>query len=101
MSEANPDHEGTDDLEEVEELDDDERLQRLLERCVMTLSEHFDSVRIFVTHGQREGNRPVTSGKSAGCGNIYATYGWVREWMLNQEHLTRLEVEKRNRDSDI
>ena len=53
------------------------------------LIEHFDSVQIFATRGQGDGN---TGYVHLGAGNFYANYGAVREWMIRQDEMARMDA---------
>lgn len=61
----------------------------LVENALNVLSEHFDSVSIFVNRHEGDGTEHL----SAGRGNFYARIGQVKEWLLQEEHKSRLEVE--------
>lgn len=57
----------------------------MLRRHASMLSEHFDSVRIFVTRQMHDGTVSVTEG----AGNFQAQQGQVREWLIRQDENTR------------
>lgn len=55
------------------------------------LSEHFDSVQIFVTaheSGTYNGTRFITHGN----GNYFARVGVVRDWLVKEEEQARQEI---------
>ena len=75
--------------------------ERLLKQHVGQLLEHFDSVRIFVTHQIPTDNGPQTVGANDGGGNWYASLGLVKEWVEQQDHRARVYIESSDaRDSD-
>lgn len=62
-------------------------LKRLQDACSL-LSNHFDTVQIFVTRHQphdeeNKGTRCVVWG----IGNWYARYGQVKEWIIKEEKM--------------
>ena len=64
-----------------------EQEQKLVDDTVAKLSEHFDSVRIFVT--RHEGNESNTASYETGGGNFYAQLGQIREWLGIQDQFQR------------
>jgi len=70
-----------------------EEEERLVKQHVAALSEHFDSVQIFVSrHDPAIQDGTVTV--SWGAGNWYARAGQIREWILRQEEITRRQIQK-------
>lgn len=63
---------------------------KLVRLAAHSLGEHFDSVRIICTHTM-EGN---TANYTYGAGNLYAQQGSVRDWIIEQETMTKLELKK-------
>ena len=65
-------------------------MQRV-EDAMNSLSEHYDTVQIFVTRYEPtiEGG---TVNASLGSGNWYARYGQVREWLIKSEENSRQEA---------
>jgi hypothetical protein len=61
----------------------------MVEKALETLSEHFDCVMIFVNRHESDGTEHL----SAGRGNFYARVGQIREWLVQEEHKSRLEIE--------
>lgn len=60
-----------------------ERLQKMVNDAALKLSDHFDSVRIFVTMPSvSEGC--ATACYSVGEGNFYAQQGQIVEWLQRQ-----------------
>ncbi len=59
-----------------------------VEAAVNQLSEHFDTVQIFVT--KHDGASDFTFAGSRQSGPIYTRYGQVREWLLTVDELTRI-----------
>lgn len=62
---------------------------KFLQAEVNKLSARFDSVQIIAT--RQDGDNTVAI--YAGFGNWFAREGSVREWVLKQEHSTRLQTE--------
>lgn len=62
-----------------------------LRKHVEQLGEHFDSVSIFCTRHEPE-TEDGTIQISDGCGNWFARYGQVREWLLRSEERSRNNV---------
>jgi hypothetical protein len=65
-----------------------EDLPTILQRHVTALMEHCDSVRIFVTVNERDGEVSCTEGS----GSFKAQMGHVREWIIRQEENVRLHT---------
>jgi hypothetical protein len=61
-----------------------------MRRVAEDLGEHAESVRIFCTI-KRDDNGSGTQLIARGCGNWYAQYGSVKEWVLRAEEEVRLE----------
>lgn len=66
-----------------------ERLDGILSSHVAQLMEHFDSVSITITKHVVEDDR--TLARSRGDGNWYARFASVKEWVVKQEELMRME----------
>jgi len=62
-----------------------EELQRLVDKAAQDLSEHCDSVRIFVVTHDNDLSKAYTSGK----GNFYSQVGQVTEWLERQHEYVR------------
>lgn len=64
-----------------------------------SLSEHFDSVQIFVTrHEPAEEDGTIHTAK--GVGNWFCRYGQVKEWLIAQDERTRIHTRKNDEKSD-
>lgn len=61
------------------------------------LSEHFDSVQIFVTRHE-SGRLDGTIRCELGAGNWFARYGQVKDWVTYTEERTRADVRKEERE---
>lgn len=73
-----------------------EDLERLKQHT-QQLSEHFDTVQIFVTRhmpAELNGTRVV----NYGSGNWYARYGQVSLWLTEHEECERLNVRKEDEE---
>lgn len=77
------------DPEDSDETPEQKRLTKLVDDACSDLSEHFDSIRIFVTMPSETSNH--TANYSAGRGNIYAQIGQVREWLIRDDERTRVQ----------
>jgi hypothetical protein len=69
---------------------DDKDLE-MVRKHLSTLSEHFDTVQVFVQRTASEGG---TMTLHLGTGNWYARYGQVREWIIKREEEARIESRK-------
>lgn len=72
---------GDENPEEDAQLEQD---LAMLDRHMIRLIEHFDTVHIFVTRATK-GDTGETTGLSRGRGNWYARKGIVTEWVEKQE----------------
>lgn len=66
-----------------EEKRQEQEDRKRIDDAVKTLSEHFDTVQIFVT--RHEGVLGGTVASTIYEGNFYARYGQIREWLLKTE----------------
>lgn len=65
-----------------------------VETAMNSLSEHFDTVQIFATRHEAEGTVHV----SRGCGNWFARFGHVSEWVVRERESTRVRLRKEDDD---
>ncbi len=73
-------------------MSENEQIEALVKKHAQEISEHVESVRIFVTfHGNG-----TTKGYSYGCGNFYAQRGQISEWCIRQDEIERLEASSTN-----
>jgi hypothetical protein len=77
--------------EDRQKEDDMQRVNTALE----TLSEHFETVQIFVT--RHEGMLDGSVGANVSSGNWFARYGQVREWIIQQEERMKESIRMENR----
>jgi hypothetical protein len=68
----------------------------LLRKHVAQLSEHFESVHVFVS--VHDGDHKGTFALDYGSGNFYARYGQVKEWIEKNDERTRNIVRVENSD---
>ncbi len=61
----------------------------MIEAALGVLSEYFDCVTIFANRHEGDGTEHLAAGR----GNFYARIGQVKEWLIQEEHKSRLEVE--------
>lgn len=66
-----------------------EQLVRLVDTAAAALSEHCDSVRIFVTKHACDGEADSTIAFDTGRGNLHAQLGQVHEWLDIQRQYQR------------
>lgn len=57
----------------------------LVDKAVNLLSEHFDTVQIFIT--KTESNSTYAGAK--GSGNFYARRGQIRDWMIKEDEIVK------------
>lgn len=62
---------------------------KLVDDSLKTLSEHFDSVRIFVT--RHENDDTGTMNLCKGSGNWFTAYGHIKKWIAIEEEAFRIE----------
>lgn len=63
-----------------------------VDEAITKLGEHFDSVMIFVS--RYDGGDVGSVNVAKGLGNWYARYGQVREWLVKEEEVARIEAKK-------
>jgi hypothetical protein len=66
-----------------------ERITKLVEDAASSLSEHCDSVRIFVTRYACDDESGTTISFDAGRGNLHAQLGQIYEWIDIQRQYQR------------
>lgn len=71
-----------------------ERDQKILRSHAAQLMEHFDSVQIVVTRFDSDVQQTFKGNQ--GCGNWYANFGAVKEWLEEQNE--RIKVHIRNEE---
>jgi hypothetical protein len=83
MTEADENEDG--DLESAQQAREEKMVGEVLDK----LSEHFDSVRIFVT--SRCEKEPTNwNCYSEGRGNYYAQRGQIEDWIVREQERTRI-----------
>lgn len=70
-------------------MSEKETLEKMVEDAAAALSEHCDSVRIFVTKHAVDGESDVTIAFDQGRGNLHAQLGQVYEWLDIQRQYQR------------
>ncbi len=73
-------------------MSDQKDMEEMVKRRCHELSEHFDTVRIFVT--RHRGEDATTEGYSSGVGNFYAQRGQISEWLVKQDEFERLDAKE-------
>ncbi len=69
-------------------------LKEKVELAVAQLSEHFDSVRVFVT--LHNGGDEETQSYESGGGNFYAQLGQVKEWVCIQDQFQKNYADRKD-----
>lgn len=77
-----------------------ELLRKEIHECVLRLSEHCDSVRIFCTVHNPDGEDNRTVAIDEGSGNLLAQLGQVSEWMDIQRQYHRNYAIRQDLPSD-
>jgi hypothetical protein len=83
---ANPTQMNTPD--ENQQFEDMARIQTAVEG----LGEHFDTVQIFVTRVEHDGNDGMTMNANWGTGNWFARKGQVQDWLTKIDERVREEM---------
>lgn len=69
-----------------------EELQKLVDKVAQDLSEHCDSVRIFIVVHDNDLSKAYSSGK----GNFYSQLGQITEWIERQQEHVRKDAREDN-----
>ncbi len=69
---------------------------KLVDKAIQDLSEHFDSVQIFVSRHLNDDEGTATVAK--GSGNWYARWGQTWRWVQTEDEYEREQVRKRERE---
>lgn len=67
------------------------QLNELINKTARDLTEHFDSVRIFVTMTDSEKGDTFTRCATTGYGNFWASLGYIRHWVAKKDEDARVE----------
>jgi hypothetical protein len=67
---------------------EEERDLEIISKYCDLLAEHFDTVEIFCTRVQQDGTGDTVV-LNLGCGNWYARYGQIREWLIRSDQKAR------------
>lgn len=70
-------------------------VEKLADKLVSELGEHCDSVRVFCTMNEGNGE---TASYTVGDGNFHAQTGQVKEWLIRQDEIVREHARKNNDD---
>jgi hypothetical protein len=88
--------------DDVEDGRDDD--EKLIDRHITMLMEHFDSVQIFCTQHQPDASEPggggVTISVSRGLGNWFSRYGQIIDWLAMQDQRSRNKITKDDAEDD-
>lgn len=72
---------------------------KMIEQHVESLGEFFDSVQIFCSQRDPDGKQE-TQTFATGCGNWFARYGQIREWVIRAEESSREQARREEREPD-
>lgn len=72
--------------------------KKVVDEAVAKLSEHFDSVRVFVT--RHNGGDGETESYETGGGNFYAQLGQITEWVSIQDQFQRNHAIKKDAEEE-
>ncbi len=84
--------------EDCEMPEDMKEADRIAGLAVDQLGEHVDAVTIFVSKRREDGKQGTWRGVF-GCGNWYARYGQVRQWVLAEEAEATRPVKQKEDES--
>lgn len=79
-----------------EEVQADFTEEKIVQKALHELGEHFDCVQIFVTSKNGEHTECIATGS----GNFYARMGIVRNWIVREEERTRVRVRKSEEEEE-
>jgi hypothetical protein len=78
--------------------------EKLIDRHLAMLMEHFDAVQIFCTRNVPDASEPggggVTFNFARGLGNWFSRYGHVVDWLTKQDQRSRNEITKQDAESE-
>ncbi len=80
--------------------DNESAIEKMVKQAAAGLSEHVDSVRIFVTYHEGDPVDPLTKTFNYGMGNFYATTGCVKEWVITQDTYAKAHAWKEQTEED-
>lgn len=71
-----------------------EEAAKIMQKHLNFLSEHFDTVQIFMTHHNPTTDEYGTMNMTVGTGNWLARYGQVKDWINRVDEVARHEKRK-------
>ena len=71
-----------------------EEAAKIMQKHLNFLSEHFDTVQIFITHHNSTTDEYGTMNMTVGTGNWLARYGQVKDWINRVDEVARHEKRK-------
>lgn len=74
--------------------------ETIVDRHIAQLAEHFEVVRVFVVKQVRGESGPEHASYSSGAGNFYAQIGLIKDWVISQDHRTRVAVERQSESEE-
>jgi hypothetical protein len=74
-------------------------LNDLLNEAARQLTEHFDSVRIFVTLTDQDKSGQFTRSCTTGYGNYWASLGYIEHWVNKKKEEARIEARETGDES--
>jgi len=70
----------------------DDHDMELISAALERLGEHFDSVQIFASRQEVDGGDQSIVNIYSGCGNWFARYGQVTNWLTTEDERTKTRV---------
>lgn len=70
----------------------DDHDMELISSALERLGEHFDSVQIFANRQEVDGGDQSIVNIYSGCGNWFARYGQVKNWLITEDERTKTRV---------
>lgn len=66
----------------------DKHDEALVRKALDMLSEHFETVRVFVSTHEKDGSRRYTKG----IGNYWSNYGMIKAWLIGEEAIIKQDA---------
>jgi diaminopimelate epimerase len=74
----------------------DKLIENIIDDCCAKLSEHCDSVQVFVTRYENGESKTY----SCGTGNFYTRLGHVREWLMRKDAQAKEDAKQRSNEDE-
>lgn len=73
---------------------------KLITGAVESLGEHFDAVQIFASRGEVDRGDQIAVNVYSGCGNWFARYGKVSNWIVAEDERTKARIRLESLDEE-